>query len=446
MAEGGAGERVAREAPVHLNRDFRILWLSRTLGQTGHQTASFGSLIVVMEATDSSFLASVLVLSWVLPVALVSLVSGSIVDAVSKRWILVVSNGIRAIACFVFILSGQGTAQVFELVLVLAVVGPFIGPAESALVPTLVARDSLTDANAFLNLMRYVAQVAGLAILAPVLTRTAGVEVLFLVTGVLFAAAAVYAALIPRGTGEALLFPDDDARPRRGGLGAARDFLRAHPDVWQAVVQHSLLSATLPLLAALIPVYLVDVLDQRVSDLPVIFLPAVVGMMLGLRLVGGIARRQDPAWLATLGLGLFAGGLVVLASIDAVKAAFVAGLGLADADLGVLELSAESQVAMLLLLPMGFAFSLVNVATTAIINARVPVSLQGRIFALSMLLTGAGAVPPLLAGGGLTEVADVRVVLGLMPLLLLTVWAWARWGRPWRLPGELRRGAGGGDA
>ena len=97
-----------------------------------------------------------------------------------------------------FVLSGQGTAEVFELVIVLAALGPFIGPAESALVPTLVARASLTSANAFLNFMRYVAQVAGLAIPAPVLMRTAGVETLFLVTGIFFGA--------PGGIGAALAF------------------------------------------------------------------------------------------------------------------------------------------------------------------------------------------------------------------------------------------------
>ena len=55
---------------------------------------------------------------------------------------------------------------------------------------------------------------------------------------------------------------------------------------------------------------------------------------------------------------------------------------------------------MVLLFPMGFAFALVNVATTAIINERVPVWMQGRVFALMMLMTGIAALPPLLAGGG----------------------------------------------
>lgn len=149
--------------------------------------------------------------------------------------------------------------------------------------------------------------------------------------------------------------------------------MRERRDVWQAAIQNSLISATLPLLVALILVYLVEVLDQRVSDLPVIFLPAIIGMLLGRRLVGAIARRRDAGWLATMGMWLFAGGLLALALIDAFEAGFRSGLGFGDADLGVLEISAESQVAMVLLFPMGFAFSLVNVATTAIINERVPV-------------------------------------------------------------------------
>lgn len=309
-----------------------------------------------------------------------------------------------------FVLSGQGTAEVFELVIVLAALGPFIGPAESALVPTLVARASLTSANAFLNFMRYVAQVAGLAIPAPVLTRTAGVETLFLVTGIFFGA------------------PGGD----RGGAGVPA----GAGDVWQAAIQNSLISATLPLLAALIPVYLVEMLDQRVSDLPVIFLPGIVGMMLGLWLVGSITRRREAGGLATAGMWLFAAGLLALALVDVIEGGIgaLAGyedgdLGLfGDVDLGVIVISAKSLVAMALLFPMRFAFSLVNVATTAIISERVPISMQGRVFALMMLMTGIAALPRLLAGGGLTEVADVRVVLGLSPLLLLGAWSWAQWG------------------
>jgi len=419
--------------PVHLNRDFRVLWLSRTLGQTAANTAQFGSLIVIVEETGSGLLSSLVVLCWVLPSALVSIFSGVVVDAVPKKWLLFGNNALRFGACLFFVTTGQGTAEVFALVILLAALGPFAGPAESALVPTLVQRRSLTAANAFLNLMRYVAQIAGLVVLAPVLTRTAGVDALFVTTGALYGGAAVYAALIPRGFAhdpEPLQFPDESARPRFAGLREARDFLRAHRDVWQAVVQLALLAGALPLLLALTPVYLEEALGQKVSELPVVVLPAIVGMLLGLRLVSAIARARDASWLSTVGLAVFIGALVAMSLVDVLDEALRPALGLHRLDLGVLELSPQTLIVMFVLLPMGFAFSLVNVAANVILNAEVPVRMQGRIFALQTVVAGAAAIPPLLVGGALTEVLDVRVVLGLSPVLLLFAWMWAHWGTP----------------
>ena len=419
--------------PVHLNRDFRVLWLARTLGQTAANTAQFGSLIVIVEETGSGFLSSVVVLSWVLPGALVSVLSGIVVDAVPKTWLLAVANGLRAVGCFAFITSAQGTEEVFALVLFLSALGPFVGPAESALVPTLVRRENLTAANALLNFMRYMAQIAGLVVLAPLLTRTAGVDVLFVTTGSLFAAAAVYSALIPMGVvapHEPLEFPDEDARPRARGLREARQFLIENREVWQAVVQLSLLAALLPLLLALIPIYLVEALDQRVSDLPVVIIPAVVGMLLGLRLVAGIARGRGVGGLARAGLVVFIAAVVALSLVDVLEESVGAALNLTRIDLGFVEISPESQIVMIILLPMGFAFSLVNVAANAVLNARVPGGMQGRVFALQSVLAGVASVPPLLAGGGLTEILDVRIVLGLSPVVLVFAWMWSHWGTP----------------
>ena len=86
--------------PVHFNRDFRVLWLARTLGQTGANTAQFGSLIVIAESSGSGFVSSLLVLAWVVPPAIISIISGVVVDAVPKHWLLAAANAGRAAASF----------------------------------------------------------------------------------------------------------------------------------------------------------------------------------------------------------------------------------------------------------------------------------------------------------------------------------------------------------
>jgi len=432
----------AREL-IYLNRDFRILWLARTFGQTASNTAQFGSLIAITELTRSGLEVSLLVLFWVLPSAILGVVVGSIIDAVSKRWMLFTANGLRAAVCFGFVLSGQGVGEIYILAAVLAMLAPFVGPAESALVPTLVGKEELTSANAFLNLMRYVAQIAGLAILAPLLAELAGIDALFVVTAVLFSAAAIYASVIPGGTGRhAPRFPDEAARWGKGAFLQALDFLKQDRIVFRAAVQPTLLAATIPLLAALMPFYLSDVLDQQVSDLPIILLPGVVGVLVGLRVVSWFANRRAAAWLGAAGLAGFTASLLLLAFIDGADATFGSIFGFRDQGLGPLpDVSAKSQLVMVIAFPMGFALSVVNVAATVVLNERAPLRMQGRIFSVQSLMASLASVFLLVVGGALAEVVDVRVVLGLTPLLLLYAWAYAQWGRvdPLNLTRRLRR-------
>lgn len=444
MAQALDARRPAPSVPVYLNQDFRVLWLSRTLGQTAANTVRFGSLIIVTQNTGSGWYASLLILAWMLPAAAGGLLSGVVVDVFAKHWILTGANAARAGICLAFLATDQGTAEVYALVVVLSFIGPFVGPAESALVPTLVGRHELTSANAFLNFMRYVAQAAGLALLAPLLMETLGTEAMVIATAALFAGAAVYAALIPvRHRDHDPQFPDEPARWRRGGLRAALRFLKTEPLVFRAAVHLTLLAAVMPLLTALLPIYLIDVLNQKVSDLPIVLVPAIVGMLLGLRLVSLFARHHDVTWLGTVGLLGFVTGLLLLAFIDGLDAALGRVITAGPVALGpLLDLSSGALLAMIIAFPMGIAFSLVTVAADAVLNERVPLAMQGRVFSLQMLIATLASLPPLLAGGALAEVVDVRVVLGLVPLLLAWAWLYARWGtadpREWLRPSRGR--------
>ena len=134
--------------------------------------------------------------------------------------------------------------------------------------------------------------------------------------------------------------------------------------------------------------------------------------------------------MARAGLLVFVAAVVALSLVDVLEESLGSALSLTRIDLGFVEISPESQIVMIILLPMGFAFSLVNVAANAVLNARVPGGMQGRVFALQSVLAGVASVPPLLAGGGLTEILDVRIVLGLSPVVLVFAWMWSHWGTP----------------
>ena len=56
-------------------------------------------------------------------------------------------------------------------------------------------------------------------------------------------------------------------------------------------------------------------------------------------------------------------------------------------------------------------------------------------------MSSLASIGPLLVGGALAEVVDVRVVLALAPLLLVYAWAYAQWGKadPFNFTRHLRR-------
>src|SRR3712207_5104852 len=74
---------------------------------------------------------------------------------------------------------------------------------------------------------------------------------------------------------------------------------------------------------------------------------------------------------------------------------------------------------MLLAVPLGFSFSVVQVSANTFLNQRVPLRMQGRVFALQGAIKNATAILPLLALGGLASLVGVRPVLIVAPLLIL---------------------------
>jgi len=61
----------------------------------------------------------------------------------------------------------------------------------------------------------------------------------------------------------------------------------------------------------------------------------------------------------------------------------------------------------------------VQVAANTYLNERVPLQMQGRVFALQGAIKNATAIVPLLALGGLASLVGVQPVLIVAPLLIL---------------------------
>jgi hypothetical protein len=86
-----------------------------------------------------------------------------------------------------------------------------------------------------------------------------------------------------------------------------------------------------------------------------------------------------------------------------------------------LSLGRDMRTAGLLAVFVGFGLSLTTTAVQTYINRRVPLSFQGRAFALQSVMKNGAAIVPLLTLGALASVVGVETVLIFSPLVLLAV-------------------------
>ena len=179
-----------------------------------------------------------------------------------------------------------------------------------------------------------------------------------------------------------------------------------------------LVSSALVILAGLIPKYIEDTLGMPVDLGAVILTPAAIGVVAGLRIAGFLAHRVPHGFLSTFGFAAFVINLALLTFVNE-EATFLAGYGalswLGEVSIGNFE--GGGVLAMLLMLPLGFAFAVVSVSAQTIVNDRVPLSLQGRVLATQGAMAAIASSAPVLLAGALSDVVGVTVVMALVAAL-----------------------------
>jgi MFS family permease len=145
-----ADGKVAR--PLYLNRAFQRLWSSQFLSTMGTRTSRLSYPLLVLAVLGSPADASLVSAALTLPMPLLYLVAGALVDRCGHKRVLLLCEGIRAVALgTVAVTIFLGTVHLGQLIVVAFVEGScfvFFQLAEAALLPRVVPNDQLGSAIA----------------------------------------------------------------------------------------------------------------------------------------------------------------------------------------------------------------------------------------------------------------------------------------------------------
>jgi MFS family permease len=174
---------------------FRLLFLSTLGSSIGTFLASVALTIDVKDRTDSGLWVGAVLVVEIVPVVIVGLTLGPLLDRLRRRDLMVAADVLRVIV-FCLLPFASSAGEIVVLALVTGLATGFFRPAVYAGVPNLFTEEELPDANALLQTVENVSWAAG-PVLGGVLAAAEGPHAAYWINAGSFVVSAVLVARIP---------------------------------------------------------------------------------------------------------------------------------------------------------------------------------------------------------------------------------------------------------
>jgi MFS family permease len=367
---------------VLARRDMRLYVAGQMLSIFGDSAMWLALGIWAKQLTGSSGAAGMVIFFIAAP-ALLSPVSGLLVDRVRRRRLLIVTN--LAVGAGVLpLLLVHDRGDLWLLYAVAAVYGfsyTLIGSGQSAMLATLLPENELADANAVLQTVR-----EGLRLVAPLagaaLFTAAGGAAVALLDAATFVLAAAAIALMRQPDPRPVRTPERVLAAIAAGARHVRDTI-------------PLRDMTIACAAALLFIGFSETLTFEVVDVGLDREAAFVGVL-----------------LAVQGVGAIGGAAAAAALVRRAGEGRAAAFGLLVFSLGTtLQTSGSLLVVLAGLVLFGIGVPVVLVALFTLLQRSTPGPLQGRVYSAVEVLVGVPQMVSIAAGALLVTLVDYRLLL-----------------------------------
>ena len=376
---------LADTTPLRESPAFARLWWGLGVSNLGAQLTVVAVGLEVYSMTASTFAVGILGLCALVPLVVLGLYGGALVDAYDRRKVAIAaSTALWVVTVALAVQAWAGVDRVWVLYVLVALQSAAFAinnPARSAIIPRLVPIAQLPAANALMGLLGNTAMTLG-PLLGALLVAQWGYATAYAVDAVLFTAALWALVRLPDLPPTSASERVDAARRRRVGLGSVVEGLRY--------------LATQPNMRM---TFLVD-LAAMIFAMPRVLFPAV-----GVVIIGG---GEDAAGLLTASLaiggvlaGLFSGGLTRIRRQGLVIVWSIVGWGLSVTAFGLVLVAAgrtEPTSVLTWALVLGFAALVLCGVTdgvsavfrTTILQAAAPDEMRGRLQGVFIVVVAGG--------------------------------------------------------
>lgn len=383
------------------NKDFMCLWLSQILSSFCAYMLNFALAYEIFERTGSAFYVSLLFFFYGLPVFILGLVAGIVVDYISRRKIMIYTNLLQALIVLLYLLINHNWVFLYPVIFLYSIIDEFYIPAEKAMMPILTKEKQYAVANFLFTLGGYAGMFIGFFITG-VIIKILGLQSVFFIASFLLLLATLASVVIKKDQVNLSL----------------KDFQKApFAKMWQEIKDNYFFILKNRLV--FLPFVIVIAFQVGVGVLG-IALPKLATQILGINLLDLGFKIILP-----LTLGSFLGAILVDKNIVSQKKKLIAGstLGLSItifliAILGQFRIIYYPAI-IFLLIALGFNAIIVIITAQTMIQEQTPQQYMGRVAGtLKFLLTIASLIFVVIAGA-LIDFLGVLPVLFVIALIAL---------------------------
>lgn len=383
-------------------RDFARLWTGQIVSNAGDWVNYVALTALVWELTGSAWMVALLRACHAIPLLLLGPFSGVFVDRWNRKTTLVVVDVLRAGMVLLFPLVHDVTA-ILLITLAFNVASTFFAPAKNALIPHIVSRERLLQANSLSSVTQNMAMVIGPA-LGGIIIASGGTAAAFYFDSATFVFSAI--AIASMAASAAASREPGPAPNAWQELKEGLHFASARPPVRSALLLEMALMTGWGCINVLAVVIAEKVLGGGSTEYGLLLTSIGLGSLAGALVTGsagnrlGLRRFFPMGFLVTgLAIGGLAGSRVLLA---ASAGYFFAGMGRMT----------------------------VEVAATTMYQKAVPDNLRGRVFALRHMATHLVILVANQLAGFFTDAASIVPILASAAVIqlacsLLSALLWA---------------------
>ncbi|HEY0932877.1 MAG TPA: MFS transporter [Trebonia sp.] len=408
--------------PLRRSRDYRAMVTGLGVSMIGTQLTTVAVPFQVYAVTRSSLVVGLVSLAQLFPLIFGSLLGGSLVDAMDRRKLLLIVEGLGAASSAALALNADLGPQLWPLFVFPAAAAALSGidsSGRNAMLPGLVGLELLPASNAIFQSLFQTGAIVGPAV-AGLLLAGAGVHFIYWIDVLTFLAAMVSVlTMSPQPPAPAAGPGSAPARPGwRSTMEGLRFVRRSQPVQGAYVIDVNAMVFGMP--RALFPALAATVFGGGAATVGLLYAAPGAGALLGALTSGWVSRVRRP------------GRAVIVAVL--VWGLSIAGFGVAR----------WLPLALVLLAVAGWADVLSAVFRNTIIQFAGPDGMRGRLMGVQMAVVAGGPrLGDLESGAVATAFGDPASVVsgGLACVAGAVLVAWA-------LPGftRLRSGARPGPA